>query len=173
MTAEQKYGVVVCPKCHYPRGIKLGTKKSSCYHCSYNFTVKNLKIFYMTESEAELSEAVGRLNAKLRGGLEEYLEFLEEYENVPVGYEQLEPHKRIAAKLMHIPEPKKRLERLAFELSVELNEFEEADMVKVLDELGIRGKRAENFMKSLVENNIIYEPRPGKYRIVDSEKNMD
>jgi hypothetical protein len=167
MSAEKKYGVVICPKCHYPRGVELRNAKSKCYHCRYNFKISELKKFFTTNSETELTEAVGRMNAKMQGGLEEYLRDLEEYEHVAVDYEQLEPHKRIAAKLKYVTDPPERLERLAQELSSELSEFEQADILKVLDEIGIRGKRAENLIKSLVENNLIYEPKPGKYKIVE------
>lgn len=172
MSSTHKYGVIICPKCHYPRGVKLTDSKSKCYHCGYTFTVEKLKTFYETDSESELAEAVGRLNAKLQGGLTEYLNFLDEYENVPIGYEALEPPKRIASKLRHIKDPVKRLEQLAQELALELNEFSEADIIDVLTELGLKQVQSQRALTSLLENNIIYEPRPGKFKLVDSnEKN--
>jgi hypothetical protein len=167
MEVVKKYGVVVCSKCHYPRGVKLPVKKSKCYHCGASLNVAKLEKFFETDSESELTEAVGKLNAKLRGGLEEYLEFLQEYGNVTINYEKLEPHKRIAFKLRNVKEPEERMEQLAVELSKELGEFEEIDIIMVLKELGFGKNQILNFLKSLIENNFIYEPKPGKYKIVD------
>ena len=166
MDDNKKFGVVICPKCHRPRGVRLKDKKSKCYHCGYTFTVKDLKLYHETDSESNLAEAVGRLNARLQGGLDEYLGFLEEYENVTVSYEGLEPHKRIAAKLGQINGQEERLEKLAVELSNELYEFEESDIIKVLNELGMDDVQSTRSLSALIENNIIYEPQPGKYRLV-------
>jgi ribosomal protein L37AE/L43A len=166
----KKFGVVICPKCHRPRGVRLKDNKSKCYHCGYTFTISKLKLFHETDSESNLAEAVGRLNAKLQGGLDEYLSFLEEYENVPVGYEGLEPHKRIAAKLRYVNDQQERLEKLAQELSLELDEFEDNDIIKVLKELGLDDIQSKRSLSALLENNIIYEPQPGKYKLVGIAK---
>ena len=61
MTAGAKYAVVICPKCRYPRGVQRSSKQGECYHCGHRFKIPGLKIFYETDSESELSEAVGRL----------------------------------------------------------------------------------------------------------------
>ena len=169
MADTKKFGVVICPKCHYPRGVRLSTKQSRCYHCNYTFKVKDLKRFYETDSESALAESVGRLNAKLQGGLDIYLDFLEEYEHVPSEIEQLEPYKRIASKLREITELDKRLERLALELSTELGKFSEEDIFDVLGELGISEGQAEKLLKSLLDNNLIYEPRQGVFMRVETE----
>jgi hypothetical protein len=169
MAEAKKFGVVMCPKCHHPRGVRLNAKQSRCYNCSYTFKIKDLKRFYETDSESALAESVGRLNAKLQGGLEVYLEFLEEYEDVPSEVEELEPHKRIALKLRDISELEKRLERLALELSIELGEFTEEDIIDVLGELGTPSSQAEKLLKALLDNNLIYEPRNGIFKKVDSD----
>lgn len=166
MVATKKFGVVICPKCHHPRGVRLQSKSSECYKCRYRFKLKGLKRFYETDSESDLAEAVGRVNAKLQGGLEEYNRFLKEYENVPVGYEDLKPHKRIAAKLRHINDGAERLERLAIELDRELKEFEENDIIEIFQELGLKGVKVKESVQKLVEMNLIYEPRPGIFKMV-------
>jgi hypothetical protein len=169
MTDIKKFGVVICPKCHHPRGVRLNAKQSGCFNCNYTFKIKDLKRFYETDSESALAESVGRLNAKLQGGLEIYLDFLEEYENVPAEVEQLEPHKRIASKLRDINELDKRLEKLAFELSIELGEFSDEDIFDVLGELGISESQAKKMLKTLLDNNLIYEPRQGIFMRVDPD----
>jgi ssDNA-binding Zn-finger/Zn-ribbon topoisomerase 1 len=60
-----RLGIVVCPKCKQAKGIDLSKKTSRCPRCGRVLHIKKLKIFYETDSQEQLRQAVGSLNAKL------------------------------------------------------------------------------------------------------------
>jgi hypothetical protein len=62
-----RLGVIVCPKCKQAKGIDLSKKTTRCPRCGSLLNVTKLTIFYETESQDELRQAIGRLNAKLDG----------------------------------------------------------------------------------------------------------
>ncbi len=70
------YVVVVCPKCRLARGASEGARATRCTRCGRSMPLKKLRKRFRTGSLSELAEAVGRINAELRGGLELYLEEL-------------------------------------------------------------------------------------------------
>jgi len=70
--------VVVCPKCRRARGAPEGARTARCTGCGRSLTLRKLRKYSRTDSLSELAEAVGRMNARLRGGLESYLKELAE-----------------------------------------------------------------------------------------------
>lgn len=67
-----KFGVIVCPKCKRAKGVDLSYKTTRCIRCGKVLKLENLKIFYETNSQGELQNAIGHMNAKLDGKLEEF-----------------------------------------------------------------------------------------------------
>lgn len=59
-----KYGVIACPQCRQAKGVDLSSRTTKCTRCGKTLQLKNLKIFYETESLQQLRQAVGLLNAK-------------------------------------------------------------------------------------------------------------
>jgi len=62
-----RYGVIVCPQCNQVKGVDLNSRTTRCFHCGKTLQMKKLKIFYETESQEKLHEAVGLMNAELEG----------------------------------------------------------------------------------------------------------
>jgi hypothetical protein len=60
-----RFGVVVCSKCKHAKGVQLSSRTTKCTHCGKILHVKKLKLFYTTDSQAELRHAVGQVNAKV------------------------------------------------------------------------------------------------------------
>lgn len=70
------YVVIVCPKCRLARGAHEGARTTRCARCGRSLPLRKLRKYLRTGSLTELAEAVGRVNARLRGGLETYLDEL-------------------------------------------------------------------------------------------------
>jgi hypothetical protein len=62
-----RLGVVVCPKCRLVKGVDLAKKTSRCLRCGHTLVLTKTKIFYETDSQEKLRQAIGILNAKLEG----------------------------------------------------------------------------------------------------------
>jgi phage FluMu protein Com len=62
-----RLGVIVCPRCKQVKGVDLSKKTSKCPRCGHMLNLTKLKIFYETDSQDKLREAIGLLNAKRDG----------------------------------------------------------------------------------------------------------
>jgi transposase-like protein len=60
-----KFGVIVCPQCKQVKGIELSSKTTKCIRCGKTLQLKKLQIFYETDSQEKLRQAIGLLNAEL------------------------------------------------------------------------------------------------------------
>jgi len=60
-----RFGVIVCPQCKQVKGIVLSSQTTKCIRCGRTLQMKKLKIFYETDSQEKLRQAIGLLNAKL------------------------------------------------------------------------------------------------------------
>jgi hypothetical protein len=67
-----KFGVVLCPNCKKAKGIELSLKTTKCHRCGKVLRLENLKIFYKTDSQEELQQTIGLINADLDGRLDEF-----------------------------------------------------------------------------------------------------
>jgi len=59
-----RFGVIVCPQCNQVKGVDLSLKTTKCIRCGKTLQMKKLKIFYETESQEKLQNAIGVLNVK-------------------------------------------------------------------------------------------------------------
>jgi RecJ-like exonuclease len=62
-----RLGVIVCPQCKQVKGVNLTSKTTKCPGCGKILTVQKVKIYYETESQEKLRQAIGLLNAELDG----------------------------------------------------------------------------------------------------------
>ena len=67
-----KYGVIVCPNCKTAKGVDLSYKTTKCINCNKKLILHKLKILYKTNSEEELRQALGLINAEMDGKLEDF-----------------------------------------------------------------------------------------------------
>ncbi len=58
-----RYGVVVCPKCRNPKAVLLSFKTSKCTRCNKILNIDKLKIIYKSNSESEVRDVIGLVNA--------------------------------------------------------------------------------------------------------------
>ena len=72
-----KFGVIVCPKCKKVKGVDLTCKTTKCLQCGKVLTIDKLKIFYKTDSQQELQQVIGLLNAKFDDRLDEFEKILQ------------------------------------------------------------------------------------------------
>jgi hypothetical protein len=72
------YVVIVCSRCRLARGAPEGAMTATCPGCGRKLRVPELRKYHRSESLAELAEAIGQLNARLKGGLDAYLGDLRE-----------------------------------------------------------------------------------------------
>jgi len=62
-----RLGVIVCPRCKQVKGVNLSSKTTKCTGCGKTLTVQKLKIYYKTDTQEKLRQAIGLLNARLDG----------------------------------------------------------------------------------------------------------
>jgi len=67
-----KFGIIVCSKCKRAKGVDLSYKTTKCIRCNKILEIKKTKILYKTNSEIELRQKLGLINAELDGNLEEF-----------------------------------------------------------------------------------------------------
>jgi hypothetical protein len=60
-----RFGVILCPQCKQVKGVKLSSQTTKCIRCGRALHIKKLKIYYETDSQEKLRQAIGLLNAKL------------------------------------------------------------------------------------------------------------
>jgi hypothetical protein len=66
------FGVIICPKCHRARGVKLPSKTAVCVHCGHSIDVSKARVYFRTGSEAELRRGVQKMTERLATNLEDY-----------------------------------------------------------------------------------------------------
>jgi hypothetical protein len=62
-----RLGVIVCPQCKQVKGVNLSSKTTKCAGCGKILTLEKMKIYYETDSQEKLRQAIGLLNAELDG----------------------------------------------------------------------------------------------------------
>jgi len=76
-----KFGVIVCPNCKKVKCVELSCKTTKCPRCGKVLRLENLKIFYKTDSQEELQQAIGLMNADLDGRLDEFKKIIQNEKN--------------------------------------------------------------------------------------------
>jgi len=76
-----KFGVIVCPNCKKVKGVELSCKTTKCPRCGKVLRLENLKIFYKTDSQEKLQQAIGLMNADLDGRLDEFKKIIQNEKN--------------------------------------------------------------------------------------------
>jgi hypothetical protein len=82
-------------------------------------------------------------------------------------YEQLDPIKRIAIKFKNKSDSLDLVRMLVINLGTELGEFSIDDFQRLLTECEIDKDKVDEYLDKLKELTIIYEPKPGIFRLVE------
>ena len=72
-----KYGVIVCPNCKQVKGVELRYKSTNCIKCNKSIKLDKVKILFETNSNEELSRAIGLINADLDGKIKDFKKVFE------------------------------------------------------------------------------------------------
>lgn len=151
------FAVVVCPRCRTAKGVNLNNKTVMC-RCGKRLRIQELKIYQRASNYKELVDAVGKVNAYLRGAIKEYKDFF------PTKSKPRDVYSRIASMARNARDRKEKIRVAVVELSKEFDLFSYEDLGKVLDKMGING--VERCLEDLLKENVIYEPRIGLYKMV-------
>jgi hypothetical protein len=72
-----RYAVIVCPRCQKAKGADLSFKTTKCPGCGKILTITKLKIFFETDSQEKLRQAIGLINAEVEGKRNEFKKLLQ------------------------------------------------------------------------------------------------
>ena len=154
------YGVVVCPRCRKAKGVDLKQKTTTC-SCGFDIRVVPARVRGRATTARELAPLVGQVNAELAGGAKEVRRAF-----APPKKPRLrEVHTRIIAAVPKRGDRSSRMRAAAVELTNELELFTRDDWIQVLEGLGLPD--AEGALAVLLDANVVFEPKPGFYRVVD------
>jgi len=154
------FGVVICPNCNRPRGVNLSARKAMCPACGKYIDLRRTKIYFETDSETELAEAVRKLSEQTSGGFEALEASIDSISQKGKRIDELHP------KLIYNPSKARDDEDQARvfvkELCARTGEFSLEDLCRVVGD----EEEAMALLEKFLSAGIIFEPRPGKYRPV-------
>ena len=154
------YGVVVCPRCKRAKGVDLKQKTTTC-SCGFTIRVIPGRIRARAETARELAPLVGRLSAELAGGTRDVQKLL-----TPTRKPRpREVHARVVAAIQDRGDRATKVRAAAEELTNELELFTRDDWAQVLQGIGVPDP--DGSLAMLLDANLIFEPKPGFYRVVD------
>jgi hypothetical protein len=147
------YGVVVCPKCNRARGVDLSVKTSKCPGCGSHSDVDRMRIYFQTDNEQELAEAVRRVGTRMQHSIEDYGEDV-----VMARQATEEQRKRSKNQSLDFEGMSFIARSLSSENGFGLDELRDA-LVKEGYDLD-----AAKIASVMLNEGIVYEPRPGRFR---------
>ncbi len=176
-TGAMAYVVIVCSGCRLARGAAETAKTASCPGCGRRLRVAELRKYYRSESLDQLREAIGQLNARLRGGLDAYIEDL--YESVPdtkPGKVPAPSSPEEAAEAGERKEderlkqsgravPANRLDRAIVMCLMGRGALTAGELLPILP-VKCQPEELEKRLEALRRAGLVYEPRGGKYALV-------
>jgi transcription elongation factor Elf1 len=163
-----KFGIVICSRCNWAKGVSLNSKTTSCTNCGKRIQITSSKILHVVNTQKELAQAVGQVNAQLKKGLDIYLKDLQEFENKNQLIEKSTSNDTtLDDKLQRaksIGNKEGRIVYIIRTLKENSRELEEKELKRALQGIGI--KDVEKQIDSLIAMNMIYQPKKGLYKFV-------
>jgi len=144
------FGVVVCPKCKKARGVVLGSARARCPRCGRSIDLSKARVFYKTDSQTELAEAVKKMMDRLSEGIEE------------IDVERKRKGRIPAKKETSKRRTEESLLAAAKELTVRLGSSGVEDLAASLDIKD--AEEASKLIDAMLAYGLLLEPRPGRYR---------
>ncbi|HET6405724.1 MAG TPA: hypothetical protein VFH78_13865 [Candidatus Thermoplasmatota archaeon] len=150
------YVVVACNRCRRGKVVEQGRKTSTCASCDRTLEVRDLRPYYSGSSLDEAREVAGRLNATLAGREREYLAAMV-VPAVPAPRHD-DRWNGAAAAARKVSGETNRADAVARALG----EFDDAELAAAFALAGLR--EPARHLRRMLETQIVYEPRPGRYR---------
>ncbi len=154
------YGVVVCPRCKRAKGVDLKQKTTAC-SCGFTIKVVPARVRARAATAHELAPLVGQVNADLAGGTRQVQQLLAPRKRT----RPREVHARVIAAIQDRGDRATKVRGAAVALTNELELFTLDDWAQVLEGLEIADP--EGALAALLRANVVFEPKPGFYRMVD------
>ena len=168
------YVVIVCSRCRLARGAAECAKTASCPNCGRKLQVGELRKYFRSESLDQLREAIGQLNARLKGGLDIYLEDL--YASVP----EKAPAPKPPADIEELKAQKDEERIRQMGRAVPANKLDRAIIRCIMGRAPVTSEellpqlpmkctieQLDKRLEALRRTGLLYEPRAGKYALVD------
>jgi len=152
-----RYGVVACPKCGAVRGVEQDSKTMQCASCGKRTRLKGLKVLAETDDPLGLPRLVGMASAERKGGLQAYLDDVESERAAEKG----DPLREALAKTAGVKDKAERFRAVFLILAGPSGTLEEEEVVEII--VGIKQRDVEAFLKHLIGQGIVFQPRPGTY----------
>ncbi|HEY3419336.1 MAG TPA: hypothetical protein VGK23_02145 [Methanomassiliicoccales archaeon] len=147
------FGVIICPRCNRARGVDLSVKTSKCPGCGVHSEVDRLRVYFQTDNELELAEAVRRTSSRMQ-------QSIEDYDDGVILARQATEEQRKKARNQSLDFDGMVI--LANSLSSETG-FSLDDLKDALVKEGYDLDPAK-IASVMLNEGIIYEPRPGRFR---------
>jgi hypothetical protein len=147
------FGVIICPRCNRARGVDLSVKTSKCPGCGLHSEVDRMHIYFQTDNELELAEAVRRVGTRMQHSIEDYGDDV-----VLARQATEEQRKRSKNQSLDFDGMVVVARSLDSESGFGLEELKEALTKEGYD---LDPARIASVM---LNEGIVYEPRPGRFR---------
>ena len=167
------YVVIVCSRCRLARGAAETARTASCPNCGRKLQLSELRKYYRSESLDQLREAIGQLNARLKGGLDVYLEdlYASMPERVPAAKPHADPKEHQAQKederirQMGRAVPTNKLDRAIIRCLIGRAHATPEELLPLLP-MKCTIEQLDKRLEALRRTGILYEPAAGKYALV-------
>ena len=147
------FGVIICPRCTRARGVDLSVKTSKCPGCGIHSEVDRMRVYFQTDNEQELAEAVRQVGTRMQHSIEDY------GDDVVMARQATEDQrKRSKNQSLDFDGMVALARSLASESGFGLEELKDA-LAKEGFELD-----PTKIAALMLNEGIVYEPRPGRYR---------
>jgi len=145
------FGVIVCSRCGKVRGVDLSSRRTTCPGCGRSIDISKARVYFSTDDQAELAEAVRQM---ARDTAPELVTSQEENWTAETGEETRERRKLDEHGLM-----------LAIDQLMDgAKGFTVDDLV---EHLGINDREElRKLLSKLLSEGLIYEPEPGVFRAI-------
>lgn len=157
------YLVVACSRCRRARVVQQGRKSAPCAACGRSLDLPNLRAFHQGEDLGEAQNAAGLVNAKLAGREREFAAAF-----IPAAPREVkhdDAWHAAAAAARKAESESDRADAAARALSAQAEKgFTEDDFGRALALAGVPMQRAAHHLGRMVATQVVYEPRPGRYR---------
>lgn len=158
------YAVVACPRCRRARVVEHGRKTAACASCNRPLTLADLRSYYAGPHFEEAQETAGLLNAKLAGKGDDFARAMLPA-RAPVKRHD-DAWQAAAAGARKATGETDRADTVARALGAELREFAEDDLARAFELAGLPVAKTGAQLKRMLETLVLYEPRPGRYRVL-------
>ncbi len=171
------YVVIACSRCRLARGAPETAKTASCPRCGRKLPVPELRKYYRSESLDRIREAIGQLNARLKGGLDAYIEDLDKSApgtkpgKAPApaspGEADEDRARRDDVRLKQSGRavPSNKVDRAIIMCLIGKGALSAGELLPLLS-VKCQPGQLERRLEALLRTGLVYEPRSGRYALV-------